>query len=73
MVSQSSIGMDLEASILVSIPVRGSGKSKFAVGEQIRSKIRVSIPVRGSGKSKFDLSKIFDMLEECFNPREGKW
>ena len=54
MVSQSEITVNQSGSVKVSIPVRGSGKSKQQITvEECKGGKVVSIPVRGSGKSKF--------------------
>ena len=50
----------------VSIPVRGSGKSKAQSANPRRCGSRVSIPVRGSGKSK--LGQVGNMVKTTFNP-----
>ena len=53
MVSQSGGEITLPVEPKVSIPVRGSGKSKqFSCLRQDGCWFNVSIPVRGSGKSK---------------------
>ena len=53
MVSQSRVEVGETADgTPVSIPVRGSGKSKIYSARQNKAGKRVSIPVRGSGKSK---------------------
>ncbi len=53
MVSQRFKNDDKTKTTLVSIPVRGSGKSKLRKLLDQKFGSNVSIPVRGSGKSKF--------------------
>ena len=72
MVSQrNDNSFDPSTGVRVSIPVRGSGKSK-----QYREKpgfqiFRVSIPVRGSGKSKTVVTAVVTAFSKVSIPVRG--